>query len=145
MTEKKSDVTKAIGMPSSDKYPAEDKETFDKIFTAICDTYQLDNPVDQMIANRAATHLMTLQFLQSKLRKYGLFYEIENLETGTVMVKMNEMSYYMKTVESEFRSCIRMLRQIAPIEDSKGGPKDFSDWLNTDGKEKSIRPKKNKN
>ena len=119
----KNDLSKELSIPCSQNYPTDDPKTFKKIFESICKTYELDNPVDQMIANRATTQLMMLQYCQGKLKEYGLFYECER--DGNLMLKVNELAYYMKQVEAEFRANIRMLKQNGPVEHKEN----FTDWL----------------
>jgi len=133
-------LKKALSKPSSNCYPADDPKTFEKIFNGIVDTYELKNPVDQMIANRAATQLMMLQFCQDKLREYGLFYEIGG-ESGKKELKINQLAYYMKQVESEFRSNIRMLRQKSEVSGGKE-PENISQWLDEPKRNDKIRSKK---
>jgi len=128
-------LKKALSKPSSKNYPRDDPKTFKAIFDGICQTYELNNPVDQMIANRAATQLMTLQFCQDKLKEYGIFFEVGGDE-GKRELKMNQLAYYMKQVESEFRANIRMLRQKPGGLPDTDSPKDFSQWLEEAGKRK---------
>jgi len=128
---------KEIMKLSRDEYPAQTKESrkaYEKIVNQIIETYNLTNPVDQMIANRAATQLMLLQHCQSMLDKYGLFY-VRKTNQGD-RIEMNQLSYFMKQLESEFRSNIRMLKgKEVP---AAKGPDNFSDWLEVkkDGKAK---------
>ena len=115
-------------------YPNDDPETFTKIFLAICDTYNLKNPVDQIIANRAAHQIMMIQYLEAVLQKYGLFYEIEN-KSGRIILEMNQVASYKSKLESDFRANIRMLKgyQRNPdVEDET--PKNFLEFLGSGAK-----------
>ena len=133
------DAKKEIAKVSRTNYPADDVAAFKKIFDAICETYQLTNPVDQIIANRATTQLLMLQHSQGALKKYGLYY-VDKGADGQERLTMNQLSYFVKQVESEFRSNIRLLRQGVPKEQAEG-PKDFFDLIK-DGKTKQKKTKK---
>jgi len=128
------EVKAAIGKISGN-YPAAEEKTFKTIFQAICETYDLENPVDQMIANRATSQLMTLQYCQKMLKTYGLFTEHID-KAGQIELKMNPLAYFIKQVESEFRANIRMLRGYGRKDDVK--PESFLQFLEQhDEKEKN--------
>jgi|GEM_PF-5257303 len=109
------------------------KEDFEKVFNAIVETYDLKNPVDQMIANRAATNMLKLQYCEKLISKYGLFYTSTD-EEGNEKITMNQLAYYQKQLEAEFRANIRMLRQINPTTEEK--PENFLDFVHGGKKKK---------
>jgi len=139
--EKRRDLQKdnEIMKVSRDTYPADDPKAYEEIVNQIIDTYDLTNPVDQMIANRAATQLMMLQHCQKVLAKYGLFYKRKG-EDGVVRLEMNQLSYFMKQLESEFRANIRMLRG-KEIKSGDTGPGNFSEWIEGGGKNVKTKRK----
>jgi len=126
--ESKNEISK-VARPG---YPAENPQAHEKIVQQIIDTYELDNPVDQMLANRAATQLMMLQYCQEQLKKYGLFYE--NIDKkGKVRLEMNQLSYFIKQLESEFRANIRMLKGNTKINTKQ--TENFAEWLDANSTE----------
>lgn len=132
-----SGIKGTLSAPASDKYPAEDTETFKKLFDALCSHFKLENPVDQMLANRAATQLMLLQFCQKQLQKHGMF----SLHVGRDKKEnllINPLCYVLKQIEGEFRAYIRMLRQQSP-KGNDDGVEDFSDWIQTTTEKKKKK------
>lgn len=104
-------------------YPCskQDEESFNALFKAIVEDYGLVTPVEQLIANRAATQFLNLQYCQEMLKKYGLFY-VNNVD-GKEMLKVNELAYFIKQLESEFRANLRMIQKKKPL-DSRVNPID---------------------
>ena len=87
---------------------------FAKIIEAVIAQWQLSEPVDIMIANRMVATWMKMRFAESCLEKFGPFFE-ERDELGTLTrIKVNEIAYYLKQLEADFRSYYRLLQTKAP-------------------------------
>ena len=139
-TENENEVKKVLSKVARTNFPADNPEDYKTIFNGICNTYDLQNPVDQMIANRATTQLLMLQYIQSQLKKFGLFFERKDSE-GQKTIVMNPLSYYLKQLESEFRANIRMLRGNQVVGSNKP-QENFSEWLTAGSKKKKVKVKK---
>ena len=120
--EVKKEVEKAKG-----NLPAKDDDVFKEILDEVISQWNLDKPVDVMVANRMVARWMQVKYVQCKLNQYGLVFETK--EGGKVIgLKVNELAYYLKQLESEFRSYYRMLQGKAPA--GSGNPTEtFATWL----------------
>jgi len=125
-------IKEQLNNPSG-KVPADDKKTYNLLFSAICDEYGLETAVPQMAANRMASTLMRIHYCEEKLKEYGLFI-IEDKQVQ----KMNPIAYYLRDLESEFMKYIRLLK---PVKTTELTPKTFLDLI--DNGSKKTRPKKN--
>ena len=82
----------------------------EKIATAIIANFDLDNPVDQVAANRMANIIIKMKECERAITKYGLIFEMQNTR-GEKLPKVNEVAYYIKQLEAEFRSYLRLFKQ----------------------------------
>ena len=105
----------------------------DKIATQIVKHFNLDNPVDQVAANRMANIILKMKTCEKAINKYGLIFEMMN-GRGEKLPKVNEVAYYIKQLEGEFRSYLRMFKQKY-YEDNKQQSDDseIMALMNTDG------------
>jgi hypothetical protein len=96
------------------KMATDDPEQFKKIIEAVIHQWSLSEPVDIMIANRMVATWMKMRFAESCLEKFGPFFE-ERDELGTLTrIKVNEIAYYLKQLEADFRAYYRLLQTKAP-------------------------------
>jgi hypothetical protein len=96
------------------KMATDNPKQFNKIIEAVIHQWQLSEPVDIMIANRMVATWMKMRFAESCLEKFGPFFE-ERDEMGTLTrIKVNEIAYYLKQLEADFRAYYRLLQTKAP-------------------------------
>jgi hypothetical protein len=119
---KKTDLKKAVG-----KIPAEDKKEFAKIIGAVIAQWGLTRPVDVMSANRMVSTWMKMRYIEECLLKYGMFFEQNDQDGKLVSIKVNELSYYLKQLEADFRSYYRLLAQNNKNEGNE--KESFLEWL----------------
>jgi len=117
--------------------PVADTETYNKCVSAVINHWSLSKPVDIMVANRMVSTWMKLRYIEGRLNHYGVVFERFDEDGKIVDVKVNEMAYYLKQLESEFRSYYRLL-QGGKKEDKP--PQDFLSMLEDAGGKN--RPKK---
>jgi len=125
--------------------PARDKKTFETCLQAIIDTWQLKRPVDIMVANRMVCAWMKLRYIEKKIDEYGLFFEDKNDQGKVNNIRMNQLAYFLKQVEGDFRSYYRILQGKNQVI-SEEQPKDISSWLleikNGKSKKRTARSRK---
>ncbi len=110
------------------KIPAKDKKTFSEVMNAVINQWGITTPSDIMVANRMVSTWMKMRYVESCIEKYGLFFE--DAKEGKVnRIRVNELAYYLKQLEADFRSYCRMLGNK---KDTKTAPTTFLEML--DGK-----------
>jgi len=122
------------------KLPAGDQKEFGKIIGAVIDQWNLTQPVDIMMANRMVSTWMKMRYAENSLNKHGIYFE-EKDQTGEIKrIKVNEMAYYLKQLEADFRSYYRLLQSKSPqgVE-----TKSFLDFI--EGGDNETKNKKKKN
>jgi|TARA_Y100000310_G_scaffold140352_2_gene139798 hypothetical protein len=124
---RKSELKKAVG-----KIPADNKKEFLKIIEAVINQWGLTRPVDIMSANRMVSTWMKMRYIEECLLKYGMFFEENDQDGKLVRIKVNELSYYLKQLESDFRAYYRLLSQNNKTEGNE--KESFLDWIETDVK-----------
>lgn len=138
--EQMNDLTEAEG-----KIPAENKKQFKEIVNALLEQWNISKPAEIMLANRLVSSWMRMRYIETCLKKYGLFFEDMGDDGKVNRIRMNDLANYLRCLESDVRSYYRLLNQGGQLEDT--GPKDFMQWLDeTDEKKttKKNRSKKNK-
>lgn len=116
-------------MKAGGKMAVDDPKEFGNIIQAVIEQWSLSEPVDIMIANRMVGTWMKMRFAETCLEKYGPFFE-EYDDLGKVnRVKVNEIAYYLKQLESDFRAYYRLLQTKAPK--GKSPDMNFFDLLAT--------------
>jgi len=112
------------------KIPAENTKEFKKIINAVIKQWGLSQPVEIMSANRLVSTWMKMRYVESCIKKYGLFFE-DTDDCGKInRIRMNELAYYLKQLEADFRSYCRLLN--VKRESSSDNPMTFLEML--DGK-----------
>mgnify|MGYP003147658167 CR=1 FL=1 len=91
------------------KIPAENEKEFKNIVNAVIKQWGLTRPVDVMTANRMVSTWMKMRYVESCLKKYGLFFEDYDKEGKVNRLRVNELAYYLKQLENDFRSYYRLL------------------------------------
>ena len=104
---------------ASGKVPAEDPELFAKIVGAVIKQWDIREPVDVMAANRMVSCWMKMRYCEDVIKRYGMFFETEDQKGKLVGLKVNEMAYYLKQLEADFRSYYRLLNSTSPDEDKE--------------------------
>lgn len=123
----------AMGQNTSKKLIAPKTSAEEKLFHLICQTYDLTDPIDQILANRAAGQLMRLQEFDQWIKDKGggsIFYS-----QGDGIINVHPAGYFMKQLEGEFRANIKLLRDKTKLNKMKEAPQDFSKWLQDDPEE----------
>jgi len=119
--------------------PANDEKVYADIVGGVIKQWDLIKPVDIMIANRMVSTWMKLRHIEGRLEHYGIYWEQTDDDDKVIGIKINEMAYYLKQLESEFRSYYRLLQ---------GGKKDDvpqQDFLSMmEGVDVKTRSKKSK-
>jgi len=111
-----SDPLKEVAKAPEGKLAAEDTEEFAKIVGAIIKQWELKEPVDLMLANRMVSTWMKMRFVEGKLNHYGIYFEQTSPIDGSLQsLKVNELAYYLKQLEADFRAYYRVLSQKANI------------------------------
>jgi hypothetical protein len=99
------------------KIPAEDSKKHLEIVNAVIKQWNLTRPVDVMSANRMVSTWMKMRYVESSLKKYGLFFE--DVRDGAVTrIRVNELAYYLKQLEADFRSYYRLLNSANKMDDT---------------------------
>ena len=135
--EKKSYVIKvALNLTKvSGNVPSKSPELFKEIVEGIIEQWDIKAPVDIMSANRMVSAWMKMRYCEDCINKYGLFFE-EKDSSGTInRIRMNELAYYLKQLDSEFRAYYRLLNSRYSLENKDDGPKDFFAYLDATAKE----------
>jgi len=130
------DLTEAEG-----KIPAEDKKQFKEIINALLKQWSITNPAEVMLANRLVSSWMKMRYIETCLKKYGMFFEDFGDDGKVNRIRVNDLANYLRCLEADVRSYYRLLNQNGKLEDD--GPKDFMQWLDeADGKTKKDKSKK---
>jgi len=111
---------------ASGRLPSDDKKVYQSVVDAVVETFGIKKPIDIMNVNRLVATWMKMRYIEGRLEHYGLFFEQLDDKGLVKNVKINEMAYYLKQLEAEFRSYQRLLQQGQPKQDT---PQDFSKWL----------------
>jgi len=134
--------------------PADNKKEFVKIVNAVINQWELEKPVDVMMANRMVASWMKLRYLERKLTELGLFFvdRTDKEDPAKITnVRMNQLAYFCKHLEADFRAYYRVLSTNAPVINSSG-PSNFMELLGSveedddedDGSKKKVVKKKKK-
>jgi len=107
--------------------PSEKPREFGKILNAVIDQFGVLDPVDIMTANRMVSTWMKMRYVEEQLKKYGLFFENVSASGKLNGIKMNEMVYYLKQLDADFRAYFRLLSAGKPKQDQN--PKSFMEWI----------------
>ena len=125
------------------KLPAADEKAFSKYIGAVIDQWNITRPVDVMIANRMVSTWMKMRYTEDCIDKYGMFFEDRD-ESGLVnRVRMNELAYYLKQLEADFRSYYRVLQTSCKMTEG-GKAENFMDWLEVDDGKTKVEKNKSK-
>ena len=108
------------------KIPAENEKEFKKIVNAMIKQWNLTRPVDIMTANRMVSTWMKMRYVESCLKKYGVFFEDYDTEGKLNRLRVNELAYYLKQLDADFRSYYRLLNVKR---DNKVTPETFLEML----------------
>lgn len=126
-------------LKSKGNIPSADEKLFKQYVEAVINQWDLHKPVDIMVAHRMVSTWMKMRFIESSMESTGMFFEDRDDAGKVTRVRMNELAYYLKQLEGDFRSYYRVLqgygkKDVAVVQD-------FSTWLETDGKTKSKKSK----
>ena len=122
------------------RIPADDTEQFSRIVGAIIQQWDLKKPVDIMTANRMVSSWMKMRYIETMIKKYGLFFERKNELGEVVSIKVNELAYYLKQLEGDFRSYYRLLNtKNVTVDDGK--PTDFMSWIQVENPKRRKKKK----
>jgi len=116
-------------MKGTGDLPAENEKEFARIVEAVIDHWKLSKPVDIMMANRMVSSWMKMRYAEQCLKKFGLHFEDYGDDGKIKRIRVNEFAYYLKQLESEFRSYYRLLNTKDRQKDEKT-PSNFMDLLN---------------
>ena len=114
------------------KLPSKDEKTYTDIVGRLIDTWGITKAPEVMLVNRMVSTWMKMRRVEVLMGQYDLFFEQRDKSGVLTGVNMNQLAYYLKSLESDFRAYYRLLAQ------KKGGdvPKDFHDFLNDKGEKK---------
>ena len=108
--------------------PAENKKEFAEIVGGVINQWSLEEPVDIMMANRMVSCWMRMRYIEGRIQYYGLFFEDADESGKIVRIRVNELVYLNKQLESEFRSYYRLLNNNKNPEQNQ--KQDFESWIN---------------
>jgi len=105
----KNSLKKATG-----KVPARSKTEFSKILDLVIEQWDLNEPVDVMMANRMVSTWMKMRHVEDCIKNYGMFFEVKDKSGDLKGIKVNELAYLLKQMEADFRSYYRLLNVQKP-------------------------------
>lgn len=107
--------------------PAADKKEFKQLLNCVIKQWSLTRPVDLMTANRMVTVWMRMRYVEDCIHRYGMFFEDKDDKGTTTNIRMNQLSFFLKQLEADFRSYYRLLSQNNQI--PEGTKESFADWF----------------
>ena len=119
------------------KLASEDVKTFSEIVSALVDSWNITKPPDLMIANRMVSTWMKMRRVEDLMSKYDLFFEQTDSHGNLVGININQLAYYLKSLESDFRSYYKVLQSNCG-KATDDAVQDFHDFLNA----KPVKKKK---
>ena len=132
---------KSTMLRAKGKLPAKDEKLFGRYVEAIITQWGITRPVDVMIANRMVSSWMKMRYAEDCIDKYGMFFEDKDDNGNVCRIRMNELAYYLKQLEADFRSYYRVLQASCKMKDNDK-PESFLNWLEVgDGKTKVEKSK----
>ena len=108
---------------------ADDDKTFPIILAGVIEHFDIKKPCDIMTANRMVANWMKLKYVEGELVKGGLYFKEYDRDGGLKRIKVNELAYYLKQLDSEFRAFYRVLSTNSPMSEQK--KEDFLTWLDS--------------
>jgi len=116
----------------SGRAPAENPKEFQNALDAVIKDFSLKTDVEVMMANRMVATFMQLQYIESEIKKHGLFFgEKQNM-------RMNPMLDHQGKLQNDLMRFFRMFHSKITKE---VGPANFIDYLE-DAQNKSKKAKK---
>ena len=122
-------MEKNIFKKAKGKLASKDTKTFDKILDLIITNWDLNKPVDLMLANRMVTTFMKLQYVEKLLETKGLIVPIGDGDD----YKISPLAYYANTLETELMRFYRVF-QGKKATNMTDKPKDICAWLSVENK-----------
>ena len=115
-------LTKAGG-----KLPSQDKKTYTELVNALIADWKIKKTPELMMVNRMVSTWMKMSRVEELMKEYDLFFERRD-EHGTLIgVQMNQLAFYLKSLESDFRNYYKALTAGKSIVTEE---KDFHDFIN---------------
>jgi len=122
------DITKIL-KKATGKLPTKDTETHEMIVGALIESWAIKRPQEVMLVNRMVSTWMKLRSVEKMLATYDLFFEKKDEHGVVVGISMNQLAFYLKSLEQEFRQYYKTLEdKFGKL--SAGKPeKDFLSFL----------------
>ena len=109
------------------KLPSEDQKTYKEIVNALVADWKIKKTPELMMVNRMVSTWMKMKRVEELMKDYDLFFEKRD-ETGKLVgVNMNQLAFYLKSLESDFRNYYKALTAGKSVTTEE---KDFHDFIN---------------
>ena len=115
-------LTKAGG-----KLASADEKTYKEIVTALVKDWKITKTPELMMVNRMVSTWMKMQRVEELMKEYDLFFEKRDEHGTLVGINMNQLAFYLKSLESDFRNYYKALTSGKSV---KTEEKDFHDFIN---------------
>ena len=133
-------LTKAGG-----KLAAEDDKTYKEIVKALISDWKIDKVPEIMMVNRMVSTWMKMRRVEELMLDYDLFYEKRDNDGNLIGVNMNQLAFYLKSLESDFRNYYKALTSGKSVNtEEKTDFHDFIKEVKVVDDDKKTRPKKDK-
>jgi hypothetical protein len=99
------DLSKAEG-----KLPSEDTDKFEEIMGLLIANWHIERPQEIMLVNRMVSTWMKMRKVESLIAKYDLYFEKTDKDGKVVGIDMNQLAYYLRVLESDFRNYYKVLQ-----------------------------------
>ena len=86
------------------KLAVNDEKTYKEIVSVLLATWDITKAPEVMLVNRMVSTWMKLRRVETLLGGYDLFFEKKD-HTGTLTdIKINQLAYYLKSLDQDFRN-----------------------------------------
>lgn len=135
----KEDKVKEVLTVAGGKLATEDEETFAELVGILIDNWKIKRPQEIMLVNRMVSTWMRIRKVEETLSRHHLFFEQKDEHGGLKGCTMNQMAYYLQSLDKEFRGYYKTLQgRTLGVPDKV---QDFGAWIN-DGAKKEKEKKK---
>jgi len=97
----------ALKKPSASEDPVEHRDVLNKILKEMA----IKNPVKIAMAGRMVTVWQRINYIDECIKEQGLHFRKFNEDGELIGVNVNQLAFYQKQLEAEFRSYYRILNQ----------------------------------
>ena len=122
------EVCKAL-MKAGGKLATEDEKTFTEITSKLIEVWDIKRPQEVMLVNRFVSTWMKMLRIEELMGKYDLFFEQKDKDGALIGIKINQLAYYLKSLESDFRNYYKVIQGDKAAAQTADGPKDFGAFL----------------